>query len=94
MARSETSSLLGDYRVTTKIENRVIDLFVADAKPLDGVVMIGDALQGVCPATGTGLSKLLTDVVLLCEEYVPTWLRFTDFPAQCAVLPRSAQAGM
>jgi 2-polyprenyl-6-methoxyphenol hydroxylase-like FAD-dependent oxidoreductase len=73
--------LLGDYQVTTKIENRVIDLYVADAQPLDGVVMIGDALQSVCPATGTGLSKVLTDVVLLCEEYVPTWLRFNDLSA-------------
>ena len=73
--------LLGDYRVTTKTENRVIDLYVADAQPLDGVVMIGDALQSVCPATGTGLSKVLTDVVLLCEEYVPTWLRCNELPA-------------
>ena len=73
--------LLGDYQVTTKIENRVIDLYVADAQPLDGVVMIGDAVQSVCPATGTGLSKVLTDVVLLCEEYVPTWLRFNDLSA-------------
>ena len=72
--------LLGDYRVTTKIETRMIDLYVADAQPLDGVVMIGDALQSVCPATGTGLSKVLTDVVLLCEEYVPNWLS-TDLPA-------------
>jgi len=73
--------LLGDYRVTSKIENRVIDLYVADVQPLDGVVMIGDALQSVCPATGTGLSKVLTDVALLCEEYVPTWLRSADLPA-------------
>ncbi len=75
------ASLLGDYRVTSKIENRVIDLYVADARPLDGVVLIGDALQSVCPATGTGLSKVLTDVALLCEEYAPTWLRFTELPA-------------
>ena len=73
--------LLGDYRVTTKIETRMIDLYVADARPVDGVVMIGDALQSVCPATGTGLSKVLTDVVLLCEEYVPAWLRSIDLPA-------------
>ena len=89
--------LLGDYRVTTKVENRVIDLYVADAQPLDGVVMIGDALQSVCPATGTGLSKVLTDVMLLCEEYVPTWLRFTDLPAsswQPIVLPWDGSTGV
>ena len=78
--------LLGDYRVTSKIENRVIDLYVADAQSHDGVVMIGDAMQSVCPATGTGLSKVLTDVLLLCEKYVPTWLRFPDLSA-----PRIAQ---
>jgi hypothetical protein len=43
--------------------------------------MIGDAMQSVCPSTGTGLSKVLTDVLLLCEQYVPTWLRFTDLSA-------------
>ena len=78
--------LLGDYRVTSKIENRVIDLYVADAQSHDGVVMIGDAMQSVCPSTGTGLSKVLTDVLLLCEKYVPTWLRFPDLSA-----PRIAQ---
>ena len=73
--------LLGDYRVTTKIENRVIDLYVADPQSLDGVVMIGDAMQSVCPSTGTGLSKVLTDVLLLCQEYVPAWLRTADLSA-------------
>lgn len=73
--------LLGDYRVTSKIETRMIDLYVDAPPPLDGVVMIGDTLQSVCPATGTGLSKVLNDVALLCEEYVPTWLRSTDLGA-------------
>lgn len=58
----------------------MIDLYVATPPPLDGVVMIGDALQSVCPATGTGLSKVLNDVALLCEDYAPTWLRLTDLP--------------
>jgi 2-polyprenyl-6-methoxyphenol hydroxylase-like FAD-dependent oxidoreductase len=73
--------LLGDYLVTSKVENRVIDLYVADAPALDGVVMIGDAMQSVCPSTGTGLTKVLNDVALLCETYVPTWLPFADVSA-------------
>jgi 2-polyprenyl-6-methoxyphenol hydroxylase-like FAD-dependent oxidoreductase len=73
--------LLGNYRVPSKIESRRIDLYVAGPQPLDGVVMIGDAVQSVCPATGTGVSKVLTDVALLCEDYAPIWLGSSDRPA-------------
>jgi 2-polyprenyl-6-methoxyphenol hydroxylase-like FAD-dependent oxidoreductase len=48
--------------------------------------MIGDAMQSVCPSTGTGLSKVLTDVLLLCGEVRAAWLRFPDLSA-----PRIAQ---
>jgi 2-polyprenyl-6-methoxyphenol hydroxylase-like FAD-dependent oxidoreductase len=40
---------------------------------LPGVVVIGDAFQSVSPATGSGLSKVLTDVKTLSNTYIPMW---------------------
>ena len=39
-----------------------------------GVVLIGDAYQTSCPAAGTGVSRLLTDVERLAAR-VPAWMR-------------------
>ena len=39
----------------------------------NGVVLIGDAYQTSCPAAGTGVSRLLTDVERLCM-HVPNWM--------------------
>jgi 2-polyprenyl-6-methoxyphenol hydroxylase-like FAD-dependent oxidoreductase len=66
--------VIGSWCVTSRVEHRVIDLYVAEKPARDGVVLIGDAFQSVCPATGTGLSKVLTDVWRLCEAHVPAWL--------------------
>jgi hypothetical protein len=35
---------------------------------------VGDAFATSCPAAGTGVDKVLTDVVRLCGEYIPSWL--------------------
>lgn len=36
-------------------------------------MLIGDAFQNSCPSTGSGLSKIFTDVDVLCSEFVPQW---------------------
>jgi 2-polyprenyl-6-methoxyphenol hydroxylase-like FAD-dependent oxidoreductase len=64
---------IGPFRVTGKIEMCPIDLYRVDGPMRPGLVLIGDAYQSVCPTTGTGLSKVLTDVDVLCE-CVPEWL--------------------
>ncbi len=64
----------GDFRVTTRVEAFPVDLTVTEAVDRAGVVLIGDAFQTVCPATGTGLTKVFTDVDVLCREYIPAWL--------------------
>jgi 2-polyprenyl-6-methoxyphenol hydroxylase-like FAD-dependent oxidoreductase len=38
-----------------------------------GVVLVGDAYSTSCPAAGTGVNKVLTDVHRLCSTYVPAW---------------------
>jgi len=42
---------------------------------LAGVVILGEAFQTVSPATGCGLSKVLTDVELFATRYADDWMR-------------------
>ena len=37
-------------------------------------MLVGDAYSTSCPAAGTGVNKVLTDVQRLCSTYVPAWL--------------------
>jgi len=59
--------------VTSRVEAQVIDLYTVPGPVRDGVLLVGDAHQSVCPATGTGLSKVLTDV-RCASERIPAWL--------------------
>ena len=64
---------IGDYSITGRVESSIIHLYRTQGEQPHGVVMIGDAAQNACPSTGMGLSKVFTDVELLCK-YVPQWL--------------------
>ncbi|QQO12685.1 FAD-dependent monooxygenase [Bradyrhizobium diazoefficiens] len=65
---------LGDFQVTDRVQNWVMDLSVVEGYLQGGVVLIGDAFQTNCPAAGTGVARLLVDVERLCTEYVPRWI--------------------
>jgi 2-polyprenyl-6-methoxyphenol hydroxylase-like FAD-dependent oxidoreductase len=67
-------SYLGDFGVTDRVQNWVMDLTVVEGHLQPGIVLIGDAFQTNCPAAGTGVARLLVDVDRLCTEYVPQWL--------------------
>lgn len=67
--------VLGDFEVVGRVQNWLTDITVARNCVQDGVVLIGDAYQTSCPAAGTGVSRLLTDVERLCTVHVPEWLR-------------------
>ena len=62
----------GAFRIVSAVESGRIDLFRMEGDPPPGVAMIGDCLQSVCPSTGLGLDKVLTDVDALAE-CVPRW---------------------
>jgi 2-polyprenyl-6-methoxyphenol hydroxylase-like FAD-dependent oxidoreductase len=64
----------GPMKVVSKVEVGLIDLYRTLNPVRDGLVLIGDAFQSVCPTTATGLSKSLTDVDVLCYECLPQWL--------------------
>lgn len=66
---------LGDFRVTDRVQNWVMDLTVVEGHLQPGIVLIGDAFQTNCPAAGTGVARLLVDVDRLCTEYAPRWLK-------------------
>jgi 2-polyprenyl-6-methoxyphenol hydroxylase-like FAD-dependent oxidoreductase len=61
---------IGDYRVVSRVETALVDLYRTEGEPRTGVVLIGDAAQNVCPSTGMGLTKVLTDVDVLCGDCV------------------------
>jgi 2-polyprenyl-6-methoxyphenol hydroxylase-like FAD-dependent oxidoreductase len=67
------SRLIGEYRVTSEVDSGRVNLYKVNEHCQPGVVMIGDAFQSACPATGMGLDKVLTDVDVL-SECIPRWL--------------------
>jgi hypothetical protein len=67
-------ALIGDFSVTSHIKIRPVDLYVTQGHRQPGVVLVGDAFATSCPAAGTGVRKVLTDVERLCNEYIPNWL--------------------
>lgn len=64
----------GDFEVIDRVSSWLTDIAVAENCKRDGVVLIGDAYQTSCPAAGTGVSRLLTDVERLCMVHVPQWM--------------------
>lgn len=75
-------SVIGPFRVGGKVEPFKIDLYRLENLAIPGVVFLGDAYQTVCPSTGTGLSKVLTDVEVLCSRHVPGWMSGGGIPAE------------
>lgn len=67
------SRVTGEFRVIGKVESGRVDLCCVDGNPQPGVVLIGDAFQSVCPSTGLGLHKILSDVGAL-SACIPSWL--------------------
>lgn len=66
--------LTGKFEVTSFINIRPVDLYVIKGHRRAGIAVVGDAFSTSCPAAGTGVLKVLTDVERLCSEYIPQWL--------------------
>lgn len=64
---------VGPLEVTSKVQNWIMDISVARNVRQPGIVLVGDAYQTSCPAAGTGVSRLLTDVTQLCLSHIPAW---------------------
>jgi 2-polyprenyl-6-methoxyphenol hydroxylase-like FAD-dependent oxidoreductase len=66
--------LTGEIEITDGIKIRPVDLYVAKQHRQPGVVLVGDAFSTSCPAAGTGVNKVFTDVERLCNVHIPRWL--------------------
>jgi 2-polyprenyl-6-methoxyphenol hydroxylase-like FAD-dependent oxidoreductase len=66
--------LIGDIEVPDAVTIRPVDLYMTADCRKSGVVLVGDAFSTSCPAAGTGINKVFTDVERLCRVYVPRWL--------------------
>jgi 2-polyprenyl-6-methoxyphenol hydroxylase-like FAD-dependent oxidoreductase len=73
-AMPRLSRLMGDFRVSDEIKVRPVDLYTTQGYRQPGVVLVGDAFATSCPAAGTGVNKVLTDVGRLCQVHIPRWL--------------------
>ena len=67
-------NITGDFEVTSSVDIRPVDLYGVAGYRQSGVVLVGDAFGTSCPAAGTGVSKVLTDVERLCNVHIPRWL--------------------
>ena len=65
--------LTGDFDVTGDIHIRPVDLTAVKGHRQPGVVLVGDAFATSCPAAGTGVNKVFTDIERLCNVHVPRW---------------------
>jgi len=64
----------GPRDTVDSLQNWMMNLTTAENVNQDGIVLIGDAFQTSCPATGMGVTRLLTDVDRLCNVHIPQWL--------------------
>ena len=65
---------LGDAQVIRRCEVRGTDLYVTESHKRPGVVLIGDSFHAPCPASGTGMLRILHDIKVLVDGYLPQWL--------------------
>jgi 2-polyprenyl-6-methoxyphenol hydroxylase-like FAD-dependent oxidoreductase len=66
--------VIGDFEIPTPIDIRPVDLYAVAGHRRSGVVLVGDAFATSCPAAGTGVTKVFTDVERLCNVHIPRWL--------------------
>jgi 2-polyprenyl-6-methoxyphenol hydroxylase-like FAD-dependent oxidoreductase len=68
------AQVTGRFEVVSRVEAWRTQLYRMEGYLQPGLVLLADALQNVCPTTGLGVSKVLTDVDVFCHECVPRWL--------------------
>jgi 2-polyprenyl-6-methoxyphenol hydroxylase-like FAD-dependent oxidoreductase len=66
--------ITGTFHIAGRVEMCPVDLYRVTGHVQPGLVLIGDCYQNVCPTSGMGVSKALSDVDAL-GQYVPEWLR-------------------
>lgn len=65
---------LDGTQVVRELEAYCGDLYAIDGCERPGVVLIGDAFHAPCPASGTGMTRILNDIERLTAVHLPAWL--------------------
>jgi 2-polyprenyl-6-methoxyphenol hydroxylase-like FAD-dependent oxidoreductase len=65
--------LTGDFTIAGAPAFRPVDLYRMENVDRPGVVLIGDSFGTACPASGSGLDKVFSDV-LRVAAHLPAWL--------------------
>jgi 2-polyprenyl-6-methoxyphenol hydroxylase-like FAD-dependent oxidoreductase len=68
-------------RPVSPVQLRIVDLYAVERPARDGVVLVGDARRTSCPASGTGVSRILQDAKLLTATHLPAWFEANRFDA-------------
>ncbi len=65
---------LSEANVIRRCEARGTDLYEVSGHIQPGLVLIGDAFHAPCPASGTGMLRILHDIKRLTQAHLPAWL--------------------
>jgi 2-polyprenyl-6-methoxyphenol hydroxylase-like FAD-dependent oxidoreductase len=70
----DAAATLAGLEIVRDVEIRSTDLYASHGHVQPGVVLLGDAFHAPCPASGTGMTRILNDVERLALTHLPTWL--------------------
>ena len=73
-ALPDLAPALDGTRVVRALETHCGDLYAIDGCEQAGVVLVGDAFHAPCPASGTGMTRILNDIERLTAVHLPAWL--------------------
>ncbi len=71
--------MIGDIELTSPVQMMPTELCRIKNFAKDRLIVLGDEFQSVNPGTGTGFSKILSEVKILVKTYIPGWLNNNDF---------------
>ncbi len=69
-----TAKLLHGATVVRRCEVRGTDLYETEGHMQPGLLLIGDAFHAPCPATGTGMLRILNDIDVLVGRHLDDWM--------------------
>jgi 2-polyprenyl-6-methoxyphenol hydroxylase-like FAD-dependent oxidoreductase len=67
----EAAAALAGLAIVRAPEIRSTDLYASEGHIQPGVVLLGDAFHAPCPASGTGMTRILNDVERLAGTHLP-----------------------
>lgn len=71
----DAAAALRGQTVVRRCEARVTDIYqIHGHRDRAGLVVLGDAASAPCPASGTGMLRILTDIDALANRSLPDWL--------------------